>query len=121
MIGNCAVKRNQCLTVCLRHLRDVIKAVTDACLQMLGTETVLERCGGASVKDERTGAAYEHNEVVCQKSTSPCCGLSIFKKSRRKLHIACDDVEQVKGVEPSSSAWEADVLPMNYTCTAEVL
>jgi hypothetical protein len=25
-------------------------------------------------------------------------------------------LEQVKGVEPSCSAWEADVLPMNYTC-----
>ena len=25
-------------------------------------------------------------------------------------------VEQVRGVEPPYSAWEADVLPMNYTC-----
>lgn len=25
-------------------------------------------------------------------------------------------VEQVKGIEPSYSAWEADVLPLNYTC-----
>lgn len=25
-------------------------------------------------------------------------------------------VEQVKGVEPSYQAWEACVLPMNYTC-----
>lgn len=25
--------------------------------------------------------------------------------------------EQVKGIEPSTSAWEADVLPLNYTCT----
>ena len=25
-------------------------------------------------------------------------------------------VEQVKGVEPSYRAWEARVLPMNYTC-----
>ena len=25
-------------------------------------------------------------------------------------------MEQVKGVEPSSVAWEATVLPLNYTC-----
>ena len=25
-------------------------------------------------------------------------------------------MEQVKGIEPSYSAWEADVLPLNYTC-----
>ena len=24
-------------------------------------------------------------------------------------------VERVKGIEPSYSAWEADVLPLNYT------
>jgi hypothetical protein len=24
-------------------------------------------------------------------------------------------VERVKGIEPSLSAWEADVLPLNYT------
>jgi hypothetical protein len=27
-----------------------------------------------------------------------------------------DDLEQVKGIEPSWSAWEAEVLPLNYTC-----
>ena len=25
-------------------------------------------------------------------------------------------LERVKGVEPSSQAWEARILPMNYTC-----
>ena len=25
-------------------------------------------------------------------------------------------LKQVKGIEPSTSAWEADVLPLNYTC-----
>ena len=25
-------------------------------------------------------------------------------------------MEQVKGLEPSCSAWEADILPLNYTC-----
>ena len=26
------------------------------------------------------------------------------------------NMEQVKGIEPSCSAWEADILPLNYTC-----
>ena len=25
-------------------------------------------------------------------------------------------MEQVRGIEPPYSAWEADILPMNYTC-----
>lgn len=25
-------------------------------------------------------------------------------------------MEQVTGIEPAYSAWEADVLPVNYTC-----
>ena len=28
----------------------------------------------------------------------------------------CSDVEQVTGIEPACSAWEADILPLNYTC-----
>ena len=27
-------------------------------------------------------------------------------------------LEQVKGIEPSCSAWEADILPLNYTCAS---
>ena len=26
------------------------------------------------------------------------------------------DMEQVRGIEPPCSAWEADILPLNYTC-----
>lgn len=33
----------------------------------------------------------------------------------RNYNILCF-VEQVKGIEPSSQAWEARILPMNYTC-----
>ena len=29
-------------------------------------------------------------------------------------------MEQVKGIEPSYQAWEARVLPLNYTCTTLV-
>ena len=41
-----------------------------------------------------------------------------FVNSRRERYeVRDDDVEQVKGIEPSCSAWEADILPLNYTCT----
>ena len=30
-------------------------------------------------------------------------------------------VEQGTGIEPASSAWEADVLPMYYPCISDVL
>ncbi len=26
------------------------------------------------------------------------------------------NMEQITGIEPASSAWEADILPLNYTC-----
>ena len=39
----------------------------------------------------------------------------LFKENRRGLNEVRDDVERVKGIEPSYSAWEADVLPLNYT------
>ena len=31
------------------------------------------------------------------------------------------DWKQITGIEPASSAWEADVLPMNYICTTLIL
>ena len=31
------------------------------------------------------------------------------------------NLEQVRGIEPPYSAWEADVLPMNYTCIACII
>ena len=30
------------------------------------------------------------------------------------------ELERVKGLEPSSSAWKAEVLPLNYTRVAEL-
>ena len=44
-----------------------------------------------------------------------------FKKSRSKRYEACSDVEQVTGIEPACSAWEADILPLNYTCKVILL
>ena len=48
-------------------------------------------------------AEHVKSPLVSIKITTPL-GVVIF-------------MEQVKGIEPSYSAWEADVLPLNYTCT----
>lgn len=37
-------------------------------------------------------------------------------KKPSKTRNVTDGMEQVKGIEPSSQAWEACILPMNYTC-----
>ena len=49
---------------------------------------------------------------------------AVFGNSRRLLpetkpNGLCADVERVKGIEPSCSAGEADVLPLNYTRVPE--
>ena len=36
-------------------------------------------------------------------------------KNRRRRMIACDELERLMGVEPTYAAWEAAVLPMNYS------
>lgn len=33
--------------------------------------------------------------------------------------MACSDLEQVMGIEPTCSAWKADILPLNYTRTTQ--
>ena len=37
-------------------------------------------------------------------------------KTKGTTFVAPFVLEQVKGIEPSCSAWEADILPLNYTC-----
>jgi hypothetical protein len=35
-------------------------------------------------------------------------------KAVKKRALACENLERVTGIEPALSAWEADVLPLNY-------
>ena len=44
--------------------------------------------------------------------------VSGFTCSTKKNALRRFFVEQVKGIEPSSKAWEALILPMNYTCNS---
>ena len=41
--------------------------------------------------------------------------LSHTKKRPRSVFLAAINLERVTGIEPASSAWKAEVLPMNYT------
>ena len=47
----------------------------------------------------------------------PMHGLN--KKSRIKADTAL--LEQVTGIEPARPAWEAGVLPLNYTCVSLII
>lgn len=46
------------------------------------------------------------------------CKLQIKNPSNYKefLHLLGFLKKQITGIEPASSAWEADILPMNYIC-----
>jgi hypothetical protein len=40
---------------------------------------------------------------------------ALCQLSYEGMRLAVKTMERVKGIEPSQSAWEADVLPLNYT------
>ena len=41
----------------------------------------------------------------------------VFQRNRKTTeHSVVLFLEQVMGIEPTNSAWEADVMPLNYTC-----
>jgi hypothetical protein len=48
-----------------------------------------------------------HSHILQTKKNHPHGGLSLFKR--------------VMGIEPTLSAWKAEVLPLNYTRTTKVL
>ena len=49
-----------------------------------------------------------------QGSDAPGGFLCRRQKKTSEQSGLCSDVERAKGIEPSYSAWEADVLPLNY-------
>ncbi len=53
--------------------------------------------------------------VVAGFLMTACSHGILVTAARRIRRISCRWLERVKGIEPSFSAWEADVLPLNYT------
>ncbi len=47
-----------------------------------------------------------------------CCGVLVSRHGEKNPAQAGDVLERVKGIEPSYAAWEAAVLPLNYTRSA---
>ena len=68
-------------------------------------------------------------EYVLPRAFTVCCGLTSSKYRAEHLNrclaigskqivLYCavlGDMERVMGIEPTLPAWEADVLPLNYT------
>lgn len=57
--------------------------------------------------------------LISSLEKSLCCEERSVKREaykKKKPLMRLFFLEQVRGVEPPYSAWEADVLPMNYTC-----
>ena len=45
----------------------------------------------------------------------PHQALKIWAKKRLRANVTLNFMERVMGIEPTLSAWEAEVLPLNYT------
>ena len=75
----------------------------------MGKGPVWPPCGRPPTASPAKRVAVGSEEIPCPA-----------KKPRRQAGIRAkqgiSELEQVKGIEPSCSAWEADVLPLNYTC-----
>ena len=65
--------------------------------------------------DEKYQIEAQRSGFDLERRSSGVSALWLLQKSRSKRYIACsDDVERIMGIEPTSTAWEAVVLPMNY-------
>src|SRR5262245_38605421 len=49
------------------------------------------------------------------------CGAPSWRPADRSCRYRCEELERVKGIEPSSSAWKAVALPLSYTRTRSSL
>ena len=74
-------------------------------------ETQSERREDSADAPAETGASRNvlrgHKQKAWQDEV---CEIAATKKRPKGL------LEQVAGIEPATTAWEADVLPLNYTC-----
>ena len=76
-------------------------------------KTEQNECGQAENKNLTTdnAKAREHQSATGFLSLTSNHLLYFFGQGWTK-----DFLEQMTGIEPASSAWEADILPMNYIC-----
>lgn len=80
----------------------------------MGAFTAFERFAAGKISAE--GCLRRHERYNPNgRGTPPAAETQNEKQLRKQLLFI---LEQVKGIEPSCSAWEADILPLNYTCTS---
>ena len=60
--------------------------------------------------DENRNAVFNPHNIIKRKQDFPKIGITCFSK---KVHSFYN--ERVMGIEPTLSAWEAEILPLNYT------
>ena len=78
----------------------------------MGAFTAFERFAAGKISAE--GCLRRHERYNPNgRGTPPAAETQNEKQLRKQLLFI---LEQVKGIEPSCSAWEADILPLNYTC-----
>ena len=71
--------------------------------------TVVSRCGALCCPDFPRRRGYKPSVCLPLLRDEPVCYISIYPSENSPYRAV---FERHKGVEPSSSAWEADALPM---------
>ena len=70
----------------------------------------------------RTLEGTLNQRAIANRHSKTCASPLIFRERLQKKIPSgvLGILEQVNGIEPSRPAWEAGVLPLNYTCIAAV-
>ena len=85
-----------------------------ACHHHDGGTSAERRAMAVTSRNARVGPGVRYSGVTTFGSAARAWGLC----ARRQPRVA---LERVKGIEPSYEAWEAAVLPLNYTRAARIL
>ena len=65
--------------------------------------------------DSSTTELLRNNKMVGLSGLEPPTSRLSGVRSNQLSYRPKNELERVKGIEPSSSAWKAEVLPLNYT------
>ena len=65
--------------------------------------------------DSSTTELLRNNGMVGLSGLEPPTSRLSGVRSNQLSYRPKNELERVKGIEPSSSAWKAEVLPLNYT------
>lgn len=95
-------------------LRHCILNFNDKIMMSIAAENNLSEQAFAGKEDKNFGLYEKNNNLLRFKMANSSV---LFHNKKRQALNACRFLERVKGIEPSYPAWEAGVLPLNYTRT----